>query len=85
MLMNFDRYQSLWHRHLQKSQEVRDKMNNSALCKNYKFNKLQAEKGDLTIIDRIEMQNEKKKTKDFCRAAFRPKLDHNIDWQCALR
>jgi len=58
MLNNFDRYQMIWQKHLQKSQEVRDKMNNSALCKNYKFNKIQAEKGDLTIIDRIDLMND---------------------------
>ena len=84
-LQTFDKYQKIWFRNIQQSEQVREKMNSQALCKNFKVNKLQAEKGDMTIMDRVEMAVEKKRNKDLCDIAFRPGLDHNENWYCSLR
>ena len=55
------------------------------MCKNYKVNASQALKGDVSIMERIELGNENKKNKEFLDIAFKPKLDHGIGWHCSLR
>ena len=60
-------------------------MNNSALCNNHKVNKKQTANGDVTIIERIDMVNDKNVTRELMEVAFRPQHDYGMDWQCALR
>lgn len=35
---NYDRYQGIWYKHLLKFEGCRNRLNNSALCQNYKAN-----------------------------------------------
>ena len=58
----------------------RNKLNNSALCANYKVNREQALNGDISILERIEIQNEKRKNQDLLSIAFRPSHTHGVDW-----
>lgn len=60
-------------------------MNDSALCTNHKVNKEQTMKGDISILERIEIQNEKKRNQDLLSIAFRPMHSFGVDWQCSLR
>ena len=85
MLENYDKYQSIWFKNLMKFEDARNKLNHSALCKNHKVNATQALKGDLSIMERIELKNDFKKNKEFLDIAFKPGIDHNIGWHCSLR
>jgi|TARA_B110001450_G_C17655660_1_gene495126 hypothetical protein len=60
-------------------------MNKSALCDNYKVNREQTKNGDISILERIEFHNEKKKNQELINVAFRPSHSHGIDWYCSLR
>ena len=82
---NFERYQKIWHQNLQQFETVRNKMNSQALCRNYKANKQQADKGDLTILDRIDHVAEESRNRELLQVAFRPEVDHNQGWYCSLR
>ena len=61
-------------------ENARNRLNNSALCNNYKVNKSQKENGDITIMERIDMKNEMKKNKEFLHLAYKPNLDHGLPW-----
>lgn len=52
MLRQYQNYQKVWKTNLKKIDEARNKLNMQGLCKNYKANKEQAMKGDLTIHER---------------------------------
>ena len=56
MLSNYDKYQDLWMRNLEKSKEVRNRCNDRGISKNYKYNLLHsANTGDLiTVQDRAD-------------------------------
>lgn len=54
MMKNYDKYQSVWHSNIKQFEEKRATIDNSALNKNYKVNRAVTQKGDITIVDRIE-------------------------------
>ena len=49
------------------------------------MNTSQALKGDVSIMERIELKNEKQKNKEFLDIAFNPNTDHGLGWHCSLR
>lgn len=79
-LKNFDKYQQIWQKNLIEIEAKRDRMNKSALCDNYKANREQTKKGDISILERIEFHNEKKKNQELINVAFRPSHSHGVDW-----
>ena len=84
-MKNFDKYQQIWQKNLAEIEVTRERMNKSALCDNYKANREQAKKGDISILERIDIHNEKKKNHDVMNIAFRPAHSHGVDWHCSLR
>ena len=60
-------------------------MNYSAFNKNYRANREQAAKGDMTMLDRADQEDEKTRNKEIMQTLFRPSYSHGVDWQCSLR
>jgi hypothetical protein len=84
-LLKYEKYQTIWQTQMNESEKVRNKLNLSAFCKTHKFNAQQAAKGDLTIIDRVDIEADKSKNQKLLTTLFRPSHSNGHNWQCSLR
>ena len=69
------------------SMKARDKMNDRALCDNYRANKAQSNSvlGNITLMDRVDLSLEQKRDRSMLEATLPQSFDQGIDWMCSLR